>query len=300
MKIIRKYCSSTDEASAFINSCESRFNEKLKQTVKEIISRGNKVITLAGPTCSGKTTTAKALVKGLEADGLSAVVISIDDFYLDDLRANLKDGDEIDFDSVKTIDLDYLASFTKSLLLGKTVHIPCFNFKTGVRDGYTEYSPKPNDVYIFEGIQAVYPEVTALLGDALTSVFINVDDEIICNGVSFAPHEIRLLRRVVRDHLFRNTTPEQTFIYWESVRNNEIKSIFPNAVDSHFIIDSFLPYELFAIAPYAIPLLMSVADDSIHKSTATDLENRLRLIFTDVFKAELIPEGSIFREFIGR
>ncbi len=299
MKIIRKYCETTTEAAAFINYCEKRFEDKLSQTVSEIIGRGNKVITLSGPTCSGKTTTAKALVNGLQDEGMSAVVISIDDFYLDNLRANLKEGDEIDFDSVKTIDLDYLAKFTSDLFAGKSVDIPHFNFMTGIRDGYIKYIPKSNDVYIFEGIQAVYPEVTALLGERFTSVFINVDDEIVCNGVYFAPHEIRLLRRILRDYKFRNTTPEQTFLYWESVRKNEIESIFPNTVNTHFIIDSFLTYELFAISPYVIPLLSSVPEGSIYKKSATDFENRLQLLYSDVYKAELIPEKSIFREFIG-
>lgn len=299
MKIIRKYCETSTEASAFIDLCEISFQDKLSQTISEIIGRGNKIITLSGPTCSGKTTTAKVLVNGLEDKGLSAVVISIDDFYLDNLRSNLKEDDEVDFDSVKTIDLDYLAEFTEALFSGECVYIPRFNFMTGVREGYSKYTPKPNDVYIFEGIQAIYPEVTALLGENFTSVFINVDDEIICNGVYFAPHEIRLLRRILRDYQFRNTTPEQTFQYWESVRKNEIESIFPNTVNTHFIIDSFLPYELFAIAPYVIPLLRSVPENSAFKDTACDLEGRLNILFSNVYKAELIPERSIFREFIG-
>ena len=299
MKIIRKYCETAEEAAVFINYCEKKFEDKLSQTVNDIISQGNKIITLAGPTCSGKTTTAGALVKGLEDRGRSAVVISIDDFYLDNLRANLKNGDEIDFDSVATIDLNYLTEFTRALLSGLPVHIPRFNFKTGLRDGYTEYIPKPNDVYIFEGIQAVYPEVTALFAENYTGVFINVNDRIICNGVSFEPHEIRLLRRIVRDNKFRNTTPEQTFHYWESVRRNEIESIFPNAVNSNFIIDSFLPYELFTIAPLAVPLLNSIADESSYKMIADDLMCRLSHLRSDVYTSELIPKGSIFREFIG-
>lgn len=299
MKIIQKNCTTFAEASDFINKCENNFKYKLDQTVSEIIGRGNRVITLSGPTCSGKTTTAKALVEGLEGKGLCAVVISIDDFYLDNLRAGLTPGAEIDFDSVKTIDLNYLEKFTQELFSQKKVYIPKFNFMTGIRDGYSEYTPTPNDVYIFEGIQAVYPEVTALLGENFTSVFINVDDEIICNGVHFAPHEIRLLRRILRDYKFRNTTPEENFHYWESVRKNEVESIFPNTVNTHFIIDSFLPYELFAIASHVIPLLRSVPESSDYKKTAYDLECRMQILCSDVYKSELIPENSIFREFIG-
>ena len=299
MKIIRKYCDTADEASEFIRICEMEFENKLTQTVSEIISQGNRVITLSGPTCSGKTTTAKALVKGLEEKGLSAVVISIDDFYLDNLRANLKDGDEIDFDSVKTIDLEYLSKFTSDLLSGLPVQIPRFNFMTGIRDGYTDHIPGQNDVYIFEGIQAVYPEVTALFGENYTGVFINVDDEIICNGIGFAPHEIRLLRRIIRDHKFRNTTPEQTFHYWELVRRNEIESIFPNSINSHYVINSFLSYEHFVIAPIVIPLLKSIDDSSAYKGISSDLAGRLLLLDSEVYASSLVPEGSVFREFIG-
>ncbi len=299
MKIIRKYCATVDEASDFINYCEGKFEDRLSQTVDEIISRANKIITLSGPTCSGKTTTAKALVKGLEDKGKSAVVISIDDFYLDNLRSSLKDGDEIDFDSVKTIDLDYLSKFIASLLSGHPVQIPRFNFETGLRDGYSEYIPKSSDIYIFEGIQAVYPEVTSLFGENHTSVFINVNDDIICNDVFFASHEIRLLRRIIRDQKFRNTTPEQTFHYWESVRRNEMEAIFPHAVNSHFIIDSFLLYELFAIAPFVIPLLNSIADISPYKEIASELSSRLSLLDSQVYSSALIPKMSVFREFIG-
>ncbi len=299
MKLIYKDVKTKEEASEFILSCENTFENKLRQTARDILLRGNKLITLSGPTCSGKTTTAKILVEEIERKGHSAVVISIDDFYLNDLRDGLASGQKVDFDSVKTIDLDYLASFTNDLLEYKKVNIPIFDFKTGRRVGYEEYTPSHGDIFIFEGIQAVYPEVTSLFGDRYTSVFICVNDEVMCNGVYFSPHEIRLLRRIVRDNLFRNTTPETTLMCWEAVRENENTAIFPNAGNPDFPIDSFMLYELFMISGIIIPLLKEIPCDSKYKSDALSLCIRLEKLYSDKYVTDQIPGDSMFREFIG-
>ena len=300
MKLICKDVKSFPEAKSFIALCERKFEDKLREASVEILNRGNRIITLAGPTCSGKTTTASMLVDEIERTGRNAVVISIDDFYLDNLRVGLGEGKKIDFDSVKTIDLEYLESFTDSLLKLEKVKIPSFDFTTGCRSGYREFQPTKNDIFIFEGIQAVYPEVTALFGNNYTSVFICVEDEVFCNGVYFSPHEVRLLRRLVRDYKFRSTTPANTMMIWESVRENEEASIFPNAKNPDFFIDSFITYELYMIAGFALPLLKEIPLDSPYKSAASSLVSRLELLDTQFYLTEFIPENSMFREFIGK
>ena len=299
MKLICKEVKNFSEAERFVKLCEIRFEEKLREAAREVIMRGNKVITLSGPTCSGKTTTATMLVDEIERSGHSAVVISIDDFYLDNLRVGMGEGKKIDFDSVKTIDLLYLENFTKALLKLEKVQIPSFDFKTGCRSSYRTFQPTEKNIFIFEGIQAVYPEVTSLFGDRYTSVFICVKDEVMCNGVYFSPHEIRLLRRVVRDYKFRNTSPENTLMIWESVRENEETSIFPNANNPDFFIDSFLTYELYMISNYALPLLRQVPLESSFKSCADSLIRRLELLKTDFYLSDFVPDSSMFREFIG-
>lgn len=299
MKLLCKEVTTKAEAEKFVIRCEKEFKEKLIETVSDVLARGNRIITLSGPTCSGKTTTAKILVDQIERSGRHAVVISIDDFYLDNLRQGIGKNKKIDFDSVKTIDLEYLGAFTKSLLAYERVKIPIFDFTTGLRGGYREYKPKIEDVFVFEGIQAVYPEVTALFGNEFTSIFICVTDEVVCNGITFSPHEIRLLRRIVRDKLFRNTSPENTLMFWDSVRENEDVSIFPNAANQNFYIDSFLPYELFVIAELALPLLNEIDADSPYKTEASSLAFRLQNVKNSFYDTSLVPKGSMFREFIG-
>lgn len=298
MKLICKEIKNTKEAKDFVNSCENAFTENLTLAMKNALELGNNIITLAGPTCSGKTTTASILLNEIKKAGKRAVVISIDDFYLDDLRIN-SNGEKTDFDSIKTIDLDYLSEVIDRIFSMKTVDLPIFNFLTGRRDGYRTLVPTIDDIYIFEGIQAVYPEIVKLFNDRYTSIFISVNDDVMFNGVYFAAHEIRLMRRLVRDFLFRNTLPEKTLEYWESVRENEEENIFPNSDNPHISIDSFLLYELFIIAPMAFEMLNNIQESSHYFSVAKGLTIRLEKIICKHFDNSFVPENSMFREFIG-
>lgn len=299
MKLICKYVNSTEEAAQFIDYCENEFEERLRDAARRALLCGNKFITLSGPTCSGKTTTAAMLIDELSKAGKNAVVISIDDFYLDDLHTKTDEDGEVDFDSVNTIDLQYLAKVIVDLKDGKDVMLPRFDFLTGRRRNLETLSPGENDVYIFEGIQAVYPEVTKLFGDRYTSVFICVSDDVMFNGVYFSSSEIRLLRRIVRDSISRNTAPSETIAYWDNVRRNEDENIFPNAENPHVSIDSFLMYELFIISPIALEKLRSVPKGQEGYELAHSLEIRLEKIESTYFNSSLVPMTSVFREFIG-
>lgn len=298
MKLICKDVKSHEQAAAFVAFCEEEFEQKIRSAAKRALLCGNKIITLSGPTCSGKTTTAAMLVDEIGRAGKIARVISIDDFYLDDLH--LKSDGEVDFDSVNTIDIECLAEVTSCLLKGENVKIPKFDFMTGKRSGFETLVPSEDDVYIFEGIQAVYPEVVSLFGDKCTSVFICVNDDVMFNGVYFASHEIRLLRRIVRDSLFRNTSPTETLSYWDSVRKNEEENIFPNAKNPHVEFDSFLMYELFVIAPIVRQMLSQIDSESEYYPLANSLKIRLAKIDGDLFSTSYIPKTSVFREFIGQ
>ncbi len=298
MKIIQKEAIDREDAKDFVLASEKRFENKLRETASEIVSRGNRVITLAGPTCSGKTTTAKLLVEEIERRGFRAVVRSIDDFFLSNSRRMGKNGEAPDFDTVKAIDLEYLGAYIRDLLSGKRVSTPVFDFHISSRVGYVEYVPKPNDIYVFEGIQAVYPEVVSLF-DTYTSVFICIEEPIIINGVEFLPEEIRLLRRIVRDFNFRNASPEFTILLWESVRRNEIDNIFPNADNPDFTIDSFLPYEPFLLARHVLPLLNNIDPLSPYRDKAERLISRLSALDSSFYGDDIIPAASMFREFIG-
>lgn len=298
MKILQKKTVSRDDAKEFILESEANFTKRLRETAREVVTEGKRVITLSGPSCSGKTTTAGLLVEEIEHSGRHAVVRSIDDFFFDNTRRVGEDGGVPDFDTVKSIDLEYLGKYIENLLSGKRVSTPVFDFRTSSRTGYVEYEPSERDIYVFEGIQAVYPEVVSMLGDN-TSVFINVGDTVVLNGITYLPEEIRFLRRIIRDHRFRNASSEFTFALWESVRRNERENIFPNAKNSDFYIDSFLAYELFPLARHALPLLREIRNESPHREAAENLASRLREIDTTYYDDILIPADSMFREFIG-
>ena len=154
------------------------------------------------------------------------------------------------------------------------------------------------DIYVIEGIQAVYPEVTARLGD-YRSIFISVTDDVSVNGVTFGRHEVRLLRRIVRDYNFRGATPEFSFHLWDGVRRNEEKNIFPNAGNCDFYLNSFLPYELFVLRKHALPLLADVPLTSVHRPAADALTEKLSALPGLPFDDRTIPQNSVFREFIG-
>ncbi len=299
MKIVRKYIENRNEAETFVRHCEEKFFRRLKRFTGDIIARDNRFITLAGPTCSGKTTTASIVVRGITDTGSNVRVISIDDFYRSGLRKDTGDAEQLDFDSVKALDTEYFAEFMHGLEKGDRVMMPRYDFKTGTRSGYEPLTAGKNDVFIFEGIQAVYPEVLECFEEEYTSIFISVRDDAIINDSMFRSHEIRLIRRLVRDYLFRNATPEFTLQLWKNVRKNENENIFPNADNPDFIIDSFLPYEDFALSPYGSKLLGMVPPDSDEYGYAMSLKERLDNILNPHFDNDIIPQDSMFREFIG-
>lgn len=299
MKSYCLQCNTPDEAESFVHFCEADFRMRLDAAVDAVLAVPElSVIALAGPTCSGKTTTANRLIEQIGASGHRAVVISIDDFFLDRKDRNRVDLEVPDYDSVAAIDLDYFSIFLNRLRNRQSVLVPKYDFTATSRVGYHEYCPDPMDIYVIEGIQAVYPEVTALFGD-YRGMFISVMDDVTVNGVAFGRHEVRLLRRIVRDYNFRGATPEFSFHLWQGVRKNEEANIFPNVGSCGVLLDSFQPYELWVIRSHVLPLLDSVPETSIYRREAAELSAKLAALPDIPFDDRMIPQNSVFREFIG-
>ena len=300
MRTIELNIRDSADAARFIEECEADFSARIDEALESLFEGHEaKIIALSGPTCSGKTTTAGKLTRRISRAGKRAVVISIDDFFKDRNDRNVVEGESPDYDSPAAIDLDYLALFMERLRAGKPVLVPHYDFIAPGRTGYDEYYPHPDDIYIFEGIQAVYPEVTELFGPGFRSVFMNVKEDIRYGDAVLDRDEIRLLRRTVRDFRFRGATPEFTLHLWESVRANEKKNIFPNAWIRDLTIDSFLPYEPFLLSRYALPLLRTVPEDSRYRDEADALIGKLSAFDCPLFEERMIPHNSVFREFIG-
>lgn len=292
------------EAEKFVKKCEQELEERLEAAVEQVCEHKDiRLISLAGPTCSGKTTAAKKLTRHLEAQGRVVHVVSIDDFYYDRevlLARGGGDADhEIDYDSEETIDLDELRRCVAQVFTDEPTLIPKFDFLTGRRSGYTTIDADENDMFIFEGIQAVYPSVTALFKSySYKSVYISVESGISLGDRSFTTDEIRLMRRIVRDYNFRGASPEFTLYLWDSVRANEELSIFPYAVDCDYYINSTMPYELNMLAPFLRELLPRVPSTDRKHAQAMALLSKLEGI--EPLSPKLLSADSLYYEFLKR
>ncbi|MBR5740931.1 MAG: hypothetical protein IKX91_00100 [Firmicutes bacterium] len=299
MRTIEFDIRNTAQAEEYLLACEKAFSDGIDQALEEIFEGGAvKTIALAGPTCSGKTTTANKLTRRIGLAGKHAVVLSIDDFFIARDDRNVVDDEPPDYDSAAALDLEYLEFFMRRLNAGLPVLVPHYDFTFTTRAGYDEYIPQENDIYVLEGIQAVYPEVTRLFGANTKSVFISVADDAVYRDVILEKDEIRLLRRVVRDYRFRGATPEFTLHLWETVRENEEKNIFPNA-NCDIRLDSFLPYEPFILSRPCVDLLRTIPEESRYRAQAEELISELLVYDCPYFEERMIPENSVFREFIG-
>ena len=241
---------------------DARLNEAASAICADCITHGVKVIRLSGPSCAGKTTTAHKLTSVLEAAGRVVYPISIDDFFYGrdvlEAKAEASPNGELDYDSVAAIDLPALKTCVRDLMEKGSARIPVFDFITGYatecRDLTVPDGVEP--IFLFEGIQAVYPEVAALFaGIPERSIFINVMKETVLvspDGAErvFTPEDIRLLRRLVRDEAKRGTLPDFTLTLWHSVRANEEASIYPNAPACHYGIDSNMAFDVHMLAPH--------------------------------------------------
>ncbi len=259
-----------------------------------------KIILVAGPSSSGKTTFSHRLSIQLAAHGLHPHPISLDDFYVNREDTPLDENGEYDYECLEAIDIKLLNKTLNDLLKGKEVTLPVFNFRTGHR----EFNNRPTrldegDVLVIEGIHGLNGKLTAQLPDenkfriyisALTQL--NVDSQ---NNLSTT--DTRLIRRMVRDSRSRNTTATATLARWDSVRRGEEKNIFPYQEEADVMFNSALIYELAVLKCYAEPLLFSVDEASPEYEEAKRL---LKILdYTLPVPGEDIGHNSILREFMG-
>ena len=300
-----------EEAAALVRAGEEAFDARLDAVAEEICRACThddvRIVRLSGPTCAGKTTTARKLTSALEAAGCTVYPISLDDFFYgrDVLEAFAAEDPEgkLDYDSVEALDLDRLGRCVRELMETGRAEIPVFDFTTGYANETrlldTTAHPEEKPVFLFEGIQAVYPEVVEMFRDVPNrSIFINVECgiRIADSATVVEPDEIRLMRRIVRDEAKRATDPAFTLWLWHSVRDNEEKSILPYADGCDFRIDSVMPFELHMLAPH---LRRVLGDHPVRGEEAAAADALLRkLEGVTGIDADLISENSLYHEFI--
>ncbi len=287
----------------FIRVNEALHESALNDLAGNICTQFKHVVLVAGPSSSGKTTFAGRLAIHLQAHGHSARRISMDDFYYD-RKDILPDYDgTVDLEKPEVLDLALMEEKINALLAGETVQLPTFNFARGQREYNTPaFSLKPGEIMIVEGIHALNPNIASLFpADEVYKVFVsaltvlNLDDH---NRIRTT--DVRLLRRVVRDHLFRGTKPENTLAMWPKVRQGEEKWVFAYQETADTMFNTALHYELPVLKIYAYDLLRNIPPDSPDYLPARRLIKTLNYL-PEVDPAVLneIPPLSLLREFIG-
>lgn len=260
-----------------------------------------RVVLIAGPSSSGKTTTSKKLALELQSLGYTPKVISLDCYYAGHDRTPKDENGNLDFECLEALDIKLLNENLVDLFNGKEVNIPSYDFATGKQYFSTDDIMRlgDNEILIMEGIHALNPRLTPLIKDSLKYKIylsaltqLNLDDH---NRISTSDN--RLIRRIVRDYQFRGKSAAGTIRMWPSVRRGEELHIFPFQNNADAILNTALDYELCVLKVYAEPLLRCVKPSEDEYSVACSL-----LDFLDNFAtidSSAVPERSIIREFIG-
>lgn len=285
-----------------IRLSETHFESQLSMIAEQIYQRRNniKFVLLAGPSSSGKTTTAKKLEIYLQSKGLKTHTISVDDYFVNKEDTLVDEFGEYDFESIKAIDLNLFNRHLAKLLDGEKVQIPDYNFVTGKREYNKKYLKlEKDDIVVIEGLHAINDELTMAV-DRINKfkIFIGPFTQLnIDNHNRIHTSDTRRLRRIVRDNKTRGYNAADTLRMWKKIREGEEKYIFPYQHDVDAVINSALLYELGVLKTYAEPLLFSVEENDEMYPEAIRLINFLRNFLP--IPSDEVPKDSILREFIG-
>ena len=285
----------------FIRVNEALQERRIQQIAEQFIASGARLLLIAGPSSSGKTTFSHRLSIALRVHGFKPVKVSLDDYYIDRDKLPREADGSVDLETIDALDIALLCDHLPRLLRGDTVEMPVFDFTVSKRSAQTHpLSVAPDQPIIIEGIHGLNDRLTASVPDDMKfRVYIspltvlNLDDH---NRIRTT--DVRLLRRIVRDYKFRGTPPEETLDMWASVHRGEKRFIFPFTERADAMFNSTLTYELAIMKRYAYPELLSVAPESPHYTLARRLVKFLNYIETADVEDE-VPVNSILREFIG-
>lgn len=288
-----------------IQLAEALHERKYAAIADQIYKRKDevKLVLLAGPSSSGKTTTSMRIALQLKVLGLNPRVLAMDNYFVDREQTPKDENGNYDFECLGAMDLELLNTQLNQLFNGEEVEIPTFNFAEGKKEYKgNKMKMKPNDVLIMEGIHALNPSLTSsienkkkfkIYASALTSLSIDENN-------SISTTDNRMLRRMVRDNNFRGTSAEQTILRWNSVHTGEYKNIFPYQENADAMFNSSLIYELPLLKHYAEPLLRRI------QPTSPAYAESLRLLKFLSYVVEMnpaehtaVPPTSVMREFIG-
>ena len=292
---------STGKIGDLIKMDEAVQTHRLLSIAKDIFDNRKriKIVLLAGPSSSGKTTTSKKLCLYLNILGLHPITVEMDDYFVDREKTPRDENGNYDFECLEALDLKLFDKQMQELLDGKMVTLPKFNFSLGKREQGKELHLEDKDIIIIEGIHCLDTNIlTSISREKKYKIYISPLTELnMDNHNRISTSDNRLLRRIIRDNRTRNYSVEKTLAQWPSVRRGEEKYIFPYQDESDATINSAAIYEIGVLKTFVEPLLYSVSPDSPHYEEAKRLINFLRLFLP--IPSESIPEDAIIREFIG-
>lgn len=290
-------------ASEVIMISEAMQEKQIAHIADEIAERykkGVRIVLIAGPSSSGKTTTCKRLEIQLATNLLRPVGISLDDYFVNREDTPKDESGDYDFESLYALDLPYFNSDLQRLINGEEIEMPSFDFSSGKR----VYKGKKmklydNSVIVIEGIHGLNPELTAHLDDSLKyRIYVSALTSISLDNHNWIPTtDNRLLRRIIRDYRYRGYSAEETINRWPSVRRGEDKWIFPYQEYADATFNSAMLYELAALRAYAEPILANVPEKSPANAEAYRLLRFMR--YFKYIPQEDLPKTSLLREFLG-
>ena len=290
-----------NHATDIINISEALQEKKIAKIAEEIANRkGVKLVLLAGPSSSGKTTSCKRLSIQLAVNGLKPLQISLDDYFVDREKTPKDASGEYDYESIYALDLDLINEQFNALFRGEEVELPKYDFQSGKsKKSDNKLKMNDNNVLVVEGIHALNPELTAHIPqEQIFRVYASALTTILLDNHNYIPTtDNRLLRRIIRDYKYRGVSAQETIHRWPSVRAGENKWIFPFQENADAMLNTAMLYELAVIKTQAEPLLQQVPENCEEYAEAYRL-----LKFLKYFKGipyNNLPPTSLLREFLG-
>lgn len=283
-----------------IKLSEAYQDKRIVEIANEIKEKGRRLVLIAGPSSSGKTTFAKKLCIQLEVNGLKPLYMGTDDYFCEREETPLDENGEYDFECLEAVDIDLFNQNLRDLLSGKEVDLPSFDFKVGTKIfGKRITAMKENQILVIEGIHALNDKLTPLVSDdEKYRIFICPISPINVEHSDLDVLDYRIFRRMIRDYDNRGNNAESTIMGWSKVRRGEEENIFPFVDNADAKFNTAHIYELSVLKMFVWPLLNRVKDDSKAYDMARKLIHFLEP-FDEYNDLEYIPNDSIIREFIG-
>lgn len=293
------------EAVSLINLCEARQERQYAQVADQIFwkRKSCRIVMMSGPSSSGKTSSSLRIAQQAKVIGINPKVIELDNYFRNREDTPRDEKGEYDFEALGAMDVEFLGEQLDDLLAGKEIKLAKYDFKSGTRKFNGEKMQlKENDMLFMEGIHALNPALCPNIDqEKIFKIYISALSTLPAAEVEhYSTTDKRLLRRIVRDNRTRGISPEANIMRWPSVRNGEVRNIFPYEDNANVVFNSSTIYDLPLLKYYAEPLLYEIKESSPAYEKAQSLIAYLdNIVPLRPSEIACIPPTSIMREFIG-